>query len=126
MKTRIIQYLLTLFMLGAFHNFYGQTVEKITMCEEVVDREPVNEKSTFAEGEVAVCWLKIVDAPVGDSISVEWYLKDELMYTNRLALKYASMRTYANKTLYQAGNWRVVVKSDNGVALASKEIVAAK
>jgi len=101
----------------------SQTLEDFAVCETVEAREPVNQKTTFLVNDKAYCWLKVVHATVGDSIAVEWYHEDELIHTSKLALKYANMRTYANKTLHKAGKWRVVIRTSAGVALAAEDMV---
>ena len=95
----------------------AQKVSEFAICADVVDREPQDIRETFTVGESAWAWMRLAEGTVGDSISVEWYAGDELMYTHKLAVKYESMRTYATKKLSKAGSWGVIVKSSAGETL---------
>lgn len=92
----------------------AQKVSEFEICSNVVDREPKDIRDTFSMNESAWVWMRLVEGTVGDSISVEWYAADELVYTHKLAVKYESMRTYATKKLTKAGTWGVLIKSSAG------------
>jgi hypothetical protein len=83
----------------------------------VQDREIVDEATTFAVNEKAYLWLRVTGGP-GD-INVTWSIGD---HTDSVPLKIggSSWRTWANKTLWQAGDWKVTVTSSDGQVL--KEI----
>jgi hypothetical protein len=83
----------------------------------VQDRQIVDETATFAVNEKAYLWLRVTGGP-GD-ITVNWSIGD---HTDTVPLNIggSSWRTWSNKTLWQAGDWKVTVTGSDGQVL--KEI----
>lgn len=102
----------------------AQEIEQAVLCKNVENHEAVEPTTTFQKGEKAWCWIKVVNAPVDTHITVNWYHGDELKHSTELAMKYESMRTYAYKTLYDAGKWRVDIVGADGTVLKSLDFEA--
>jgi hypothetical protein len=83
----------------------------------VQNREIVDEAATFTVNEKAYLWMRVTGGP-GD-INVTWSIGD---HSDTVALNIggSSWRTWANKTLWQAGDWKVTVTDSAGQTL--KEI----
>lgn len=92
----------------------GQIIGEATLCENVVSLNAVNPKTAFASGQKAYLWMRVNEATPGSSISVEWICNDKMQHTTPLNLPYASMRTYAFKTLGIDGVWTVVIRAADG------------
>jgi len=84
----------------------------------VENREITGETTTFAVNDKAFLWLRVVGGPA-DDIKVTWSVDD---HSDTVSLKVgsASWRTWANKTLWMAGDWKVTVEDAGGQVL--KEI----
>jgi len=80
----------------------------------VQDREIVDEATTFAVNEKAYLWLRVTGGP-GD-INVTWSSGDHTDIVP-LSIGGSSWRTWANKTLWQAGDWTVTVTDSGGQVL---------
>lgn len=102
----------------------AQEIDSLLVCENVVELEPQNPKDSFEAGSKAYCWMKVKGATVGDSLTIAWYHEDELKHSTTLELSYTDMRTYAYKTLFQAGAWRVDIKSADDKVLTSLAFTA--
>jgi len=98
----------------------AQTIKESTICSNVVELQPIDEKSSFKVGERAYCWLKVEEAKPGTFLTIEWYRGDHLEYKYQLFLKYKNMRTYAYKTLRREGIWKAVIKSPEETILETK------
>jgi Protein of unknown function (DUF2914) len=83
----------------------------------VQDREIVDETTTFAVNEKAYLWLRVTGGP-GD-IKVTWSIGDHSDSVS-LHIGGSPWRTWANKTLWQAGEWKATVTDGNDQVL--KEI----
>lgn len=87
------------------------------ICEDVIEREPVNARDTFLVGAKAYCWMKLNNANVGSVVTVKWFVEDKEVHTYDLTVKYPNMRTYAFKTVRQAGKWRAEIRDVSGEVL---------
>lgn len=128
MKTRnhILGIFLAFFICTVFSAQQGMAQEIVgfEICGNVEDLEPVDPKTDFAQGEKAYCWLKVKGATVGSKIVMKWFHGEEEKYSKELEMKFSTMRTYAYKTLYQAGTWRVDIYGEGDNLLQSAELQA--
>ena len=92
-------------------------VSEAKLGKGVQNREIVDETTTFAVNEKAYLWLRVTGGP-GD-IKVTWSIAD---HSDSVPLKIGGSpwRTWANKTLWQAGEWKATVTDSNDQVL--KEI----
>lgn len=118
MLKQILSGVVLLSALFASHSLC-QTLLDAKTCTGVSNYQPVDETNSFTVGQDAYCWLKVSDATVGDHLSVEWYLNDANVGSYDLELKFASMRTYAYRTISAPGSWRVEIKTSAGILLKS-------
>ena len=114
-------FLSILFVISCIVFGSSQVLERSVLCKSVQNNEPVTETVNYLVGEKAYCWIKLSNAPIGQSISVEWYNSDAKVYTSKLKISYASMRTYTYKTVHSEGNWKAVIKSASGLELQTLE-----
>ena len=92
-------------------------VSEAKLGKGVQNREIVDEATTFAVNEKAYLWLRVTGGP--GEINVTWSIGD---HSDTVPLKIGGSpwRTWANKTLWQAGDWKVTVTDSAGQVL--KEI----
>jgi hypothetical protein len=92
-------------------------VSEAKLGKGVQDRMIVDETTTFAVNEKAYLWLRVTGGP--GEVNVTWSIGD---HSDTVPLKIAGSpwRTWANKTLWQAGDWKVTVTDSGGQVL--KEI----
>ena len=92
-------------------------VTEAKLGKGVQNRDIVDETTTFAVNEKAFLWLRTTGGP--GEINVTWSVGD---HSDRVALKIGGSpwRTWANKTLWQAGDWKATVTDSGGQVL--KEI----
>ncbi len=93
----------------------GPAVAAAKLGREVVDREIVDETSTFAMNERVYLWLKVTGA-ADDSVTVTWK-HDDLTYDYTLTIGGSPWRTWAYKTAWKAGDWMVTVTDSDGNVL---------
>jgi hypothetical protein len=91
------------------------TVAEAKLGRNVVDRQIVDETTTFAVGEKAFLWLRMEDA-AGETLTVTWKIDDQA-YPATLSIGGTPWRTWANKTLHIAGEWTVTVTDAAGTTL---------
>ena len=54
---------------------------------------------------------------------IDWYAEDQLTHTSKLTISTEpSMRTYAYKTLYMKGIWKVIVRTRDNTILKEANI----
>lgn len=92
-------------------------ISEAKLGKGVQDRQIVDETTTFAVNEKAYLWLRVTGGP-GD-IKVTWSI-GEHSDSIPLSIGGSPWRTWANKTLWQAGEWKATVTDSNGQML--KEI----
>lgn len=98
----------------------GLEIEQAKLGKEVVNREIVSEATAFAVDERAYLWMKISGGPA-DSVTVTWSIDDYSWSTN-LNIGASTWRTWAYKTLWKAGEWKVTVTDANGAVLLEKTL----
>ncbi|HEX9614114.1 MAG TPA: DUF2914 domain-containing protein [Bacteroidota bacterium] len=90
-------------------------VGEAKLGKNVQDRQIVDETTTFEVNEKAYLWMRIVGGSA-DSVTVTWKTTDQ-SYEVKLNVGGSPWRTWANKTLYTAGDWTVTVTDDEGNVL---------
>ncbi|MBE0557315.1 MAG: DUF2914 domain-containing protein [Proteobacteria bacterium] len=91
--------------------------------KDVVDREIVGEATTFAVDERVFLWMRITGGPA-DSVSVTWSI-DEYTWSTNLNVGASTWRTWAYKTAWKAGEWKVTVTDVSGKVLLEKSFTVA-
>ena len=86
--------------------------------KNVVDRELVDESATFAVNERVYLWMRITGGPA-DSVAVTWSV-DDYTWTTNLHVGASTWRTWAYKTVWKAGEWKVTVADPSGNILLEK------
>jgi hypothetical protein len=99
------------------------SIEKMTFCQGVEEREPVNEGSEFgADVGTLFFWSNVLN--VGDTTTVEhvWYLNGEEKARVELPVNYSRNRIWSSKVIPSdwAGTWKVEVVSADGKVLGEK------
>jgi len=98
----------------------GFTINRMIMCERVLDREPINESVTFsADTESVYCFLEAKDIETDTPISFIWYFEGEEKARVTLPLqKGMRWRTYSSKKLANMkGRWTVELQEVSGIVL---------
>ena len=86
-------------------------MQSFTFTTGIEKLNPVDNRKIFQVGEKAWAWIKVVDYPPGDTLLVEWYGGERLLYTQRLRINYRSMRTFCYKNLRRPGIYSVIVRT---------------
>jgi hypothetical protein len=98
------------------------SVESASICRNVVDREPVDEASSFpvSVGKL-YCFTKIVGAEAPTQVTHVWYYGDVERARVNLSIGAASWRTYSSKVIqeHEIGDWRVDVLDASGQVRAT-------
>ncbi|MEM7373537.1 MAG: DUF2914 domain-containing protein [Bacteroidota bacterium] len=126
MKSIIFFLLIPLLIVGA-NSASAQTINDIQICEGVdtVLRKAIDPQSVFLVGQRAHCFLNFGGRGDRDmTIKVNWYRNENLQYSQYLDLKFKSKktsryRTWANKTLRGAGNWKAEIVGEQKEILTS-------
>ena len=96
------------------------SVAEATICQNVVDREPVQAGSSFpASVGRLYCFTKIIGAPGPVDISHVWYFRGTQRALVNLTIKASSWRTYSSKKIqdFEIGDWHVDIKGPDGTLL---------
>jgi hypothetical protein len=96
----------------------GLVVAESKLGKDVVNREIVDESTTFAVNDRVFLWMKITGGP-SDSVTVTWSI-DEYTWQTNLNIGASTWRTWAYKTAWKAGDWKVTVKDAAGDVLLEK------
>jgi hypothetical protein len=93
----------------------GVQVAEAKLGTGVQDRMVTGEATSFAVNDKVYVWLKLTGGP-SDDIKVTWKMGD---YSDSTALKVGGdpWRTWANKTVFKAGAWTVMVTDAAGATL---------
>lgn len=81
----------------------------------VENRMIVQEATSFPVDSKVFLWIKVVGAPPG-GVTVTWKT-GEYSHATTLSVGGSPWRTWATKTVRQAGNWTVTVTDENGTVL---------
>ena len=103
-------------------------VESAVICEQVVDREPVDVGSRFSAAVGKLYFhSKLVGADGNTQITHVWYYGDTERARVTLSVRASNWRTYSSKRIqaHETGAWRVEVLDANGdtLEIARFEIV---
>ncbi len=84
----------------------------------VENNDIVGEATLFSSAtEQVYCWMRVTGGE-GQSLTVKWYLNNNLTTEVPLDIKYNSMRTYAYKTIAgMKGEWKVEIVGPSGVVM---------
>jgi hypothetical protein len=104
----------------------GIILNRISVCSEVLNREPVNCGDTFSLSKVnrIYTWMKISGVNPPKVLKHVYYWEGEVISTVKLTLNYTSMRTWSQKTFNPAqalGKWKVVVTTEEDKVITVKE-----
>ena len=95
-------------------------VEDAVICQDVVDRTPVESGFVFSNniGQVC-CFNRIVGAKTETEITHNWYYNDVQMASVPLSVRSNNWRTYSSKKIMpqQKGNWKVEIIAQDGQVL---------
>ena len=100
------------------------SVETSAVCEDVVDREPVNEGTSFSVSVGRLYYFtKIVGAETATEVTHVWWHGTEERARVSLPVGGSSWRTYSSKAIqaHEKGTWRVEVLDANGNNLETVE-----
>ena len=98
------------------------TINRMVVCERIVDREPEGIADTFsADVETVFCFLETQDINVDTTISFVWYFEGQEKARIPLPLqKGPRWRTYSSKKLANMkGNWTVELQENSGIVLSA-------
>ena len=97
-------------------------VESAVICEQVVDREPVDVGSSFSASVGKLYFhTKIVGAEGNTQVSHVWYYGDTERARVTLSVRANTWRTYSSKRIqaHEIGAWRAEVLDAEGNTLAT-------
>lgn len=109
----------------AVENIISEVVD-IKFAKEIKNKEPVNVSNVFPNNIKKIyCWTKVKAFKVSTYIIHEWYYKDRKMASVKLTITYPLFRTWSSKRIIPSwtGNWKVVVKDENGNIIATKSFL---
>ncbi|HHL73792.1 MAG TPA: DUF2914 domain-containing protein [Bacteroidetes bacterium] len=105
------------------------TVERMVIAENVVDREPEGDGTSFPAGtEKLYCFTHIKGAQEETTITHRWMMGDSVMAEVQLPVKSTSWRTWSSKNFVPgwAGEWKVQVLDGAGNVLKETSFVLQK
>lgn len=91
------------------------SLANVKLGKEVIDREVVEETSTYGLGESAYLWMRVVDS-AGETVTVNWSIDDQ-SFEVPLSIGSDSWRTWSSKKLHIPGTWTVSVTDSTGTTL---------
>ena len=97
-------------------------VQRLVICKDVQDREPVEISDTFsAETTKVYAFLEAVDIPADTQIDFVWFhTGNELVRVTVPVRQGSRWRTYSNKNLYGlTGSWQVEIQDANGSVIGA-------
>jgi hypothetical protein len=94
------------------------TVTESKLGKDVANREVVTETEAFVVNDRVYLWMKITGGPA-DSVVVTWAV-DEYTWSTNLSVGASTWRTWAYKTAWKAGTWKVTVSDAKGNVLLEK------
>lgn len=101
----------------------GPRVDRMVLCRDVKDREPVDEGTSFpADVGDLVCFTQILDG-AGKTVYTRWYVGDRLVLEHPLNVGAVRWRCWSRKRIDPAwtGAARVDIATESGDVLASRE-----
>ncbi len=121
-KKTLLGHLLTLVVMVYASAAAAQaTVAEMKVGRNVVDRQIVDETTSFAVGDRAFVWLRIEGA-AGQSVTVN-FSNGNTVYPVSLDIGASPWRTSANKLLHSPGEWTVSVLDVGGKPLREMKLI---
>lgn len=110
---------------------YNLTIDKLEVCSKISNRNPVNCGNEFSLSEVnrVYTWMRVTEVEPPKIVKHVYYWKGALVATVKLRLKYASMRTWSQKTFkpeQALGKWKVVITTEKDEVIAVKEFTVVR
>lgn len=120
---RTFAFLLFYLVLFSVSNIYGQEITEFAICKQIEELQPIGITNHYQPGDRAYAWMKVEGAQLGSQIMIDWYAEDQLTHTSKLTISTEpTMRTYAYKTLYSKGIWKVIVRKKDNTILKEANI----
>ncbi|GAK61181.1 hypothetical protein U27_01080 [Candidatus Vecturithrix granuli] len=99
-------------------------LDRVVICSKITDRNPVNVTSKFSLSEVGkiYTWMQVSGVKPPKTVKHIYYREGKIVARVTLKLRYASMRTWSEKTFKpeeSVGKWKVIVTTEN-----EKEVLA--
>ena len=107
----------------------GLQVEGAAICQNVVDREPVDAGSSFPVSIGRLyCFTRIIGAESPTEVTHVWYFGDAERARVTLSVGGSNWRTYSSKIVqeHEVGAWRVEVLDTDGNTLETVEFEIVK
>jgi hypothetical protein len=95
-------------------------VEDAVICQDVVDRTPVESGFVFSNDIGTVyCFSRVMGAKTDTQISHNWYFNDVQVASVPLSVRSNNWRTYSSKKIMPEfkGNWKVEIVAQDGQVL---------
>lgn len=90
-------------------------VVEVKLGKGVQDRKITDEAMTFAVNDKVYLWMRLSGGP-SDPIKVTWEI-GEHKDTVELKVSGDPWRTWSNKTVWKAGEWKATISAPNGETL---------
>jgi hypothetical protein len=90
---------------------------EVKAAKNIVDREPVEEGTSFTAGEKVWIWSRVHNAK-DTTITHVWKFNGDEIWTATLDVKSSRWTTYSRRTV-RAGQYEVVVQGQDGAVLGS-------
>lgn len=101
----------------------AQRVQSFAFTTKVDKLMPTDVRKIFQVGERAWAWIKVSDYPPGDTLIVEWYAGDRIVYTQKLHIRFRSMRTFCYKNLRRPGIYSIIIRTPRDEVLYADSIL---
>lgn len=92
--------------------FSAGQITEAKLGKGIAERNITEETSSFAAGEKAYLWMRVMDA-TGETLVVTWKTGDQ-SFQSSVNVGGSPWRTWANKTLHIVGEWTVTVNDTAG------------
>ena len=94
------------------------TLKQVEVCSKISNRQPSGTADTFSFAQVKkiYTWMKVSGVTPPATVKHIYYRNGNIVATVKLKLKYASMRTWSQKTFKAeeaVGKWKVLITTDN-------------
>jgi hypothetical protein len=100
----------------------GIQIQDAVICQNVVNREPVDSGDVFPkEISKVFCYFRVVGASGESSVTANWYYKGTLKATVQLPVRSPNWRTWTSKSMKPewTGEWMVEILSSEGTPLGN-------
>lgn len=100
----------------------GVQIQDATICQNVVNREPVGAGDVFPkEISKVFCYFRVVGVSGESSVTANWYYKGTLKASVQLPVRSPNWRTWTSKSMSPewTGEWMVEILSAEGSPLGN-------